>query len=275
MTDEFPTREDFLARWFRPSRPRLAEALACANGHDDPRACWEALAARSVIPADWVDTPTRRFEALVDFGRWQGGDPDALPRGWVGPPNLRMYGLRQELFAFAAHPPTLPAVVTFAADPAGVAAAEVIAVELSARLAPWGVTPTRQFSWAFVEPSTWRKREWAFSLICDALRSAERAANQVESDPDARTARSPEEAEWEWLSRGHRRWQRAVREGWRVPSLRSSAKHNVPPQLYGVPFAALPEPFVPYLALRLTGYEVAEFSSDVAALAAPQMDLAR
>lgn len=61
-------------RILRPARTRLAAARATTAGMTDPRAAWEALAARGIIPPSWLADPRRGFQGLcgVCHGRLDG-----------------------------------------------------------------------------------------------------------------------------------------------------------------------------------------------------------
>lgn len=77
----------------------------CAKALRDPAATWEALAARGVIPAEWVQSESRLFA---------DDTTEATKRGAV-------------LFEFSAHPPTVAACVAVSADVPGILAAEELA----------------------------------------------------------------------------------------------------------------------------------------------------
>lgn len=109
----------FARRLLRPRGTRAADAVACASrlrteGAGDPQSVWEALAARGVIPAGWLDEGRRAFVAA-------GG-------------------------ALTATPPSTEAAVALASDPEGVAEAEALALEAAALLRP-GAAPPRVMAW--------------------------------------------------------------------------------------------------------------------------------
>lgn len=152
-------------RVFRPIRPRLAEVRAAIAGIDDPQEAWETLAARGILPANWCDNDARRFRAgppvLEDpIGKVRSdhdaGDPVSV---WLIDRDMR-YRLssRGQIFRdfraaeplragdfvvqcgrfdvrpadvapWCAHPPTIDAVLGFAADIASATAAELLARE--------------------------------------------------------------------------------------------------------------------------------------------------
>jgi hypothetical protein len=67
-------------RLLRPDRPRLAEAQKVVENLYDAREAWEALAARGLIPMEWVDQDTRSY--IIDSN-------EGARRGYF-PPSVRM-----------------------------------------------------------------------------------------------------------------------------------------------------------------------------------------
>lgn len=63
---EYDGDRSLAARILRPARPGLAAARAAVAGITDPREAWEALAARGIIPLEWVEDPRRDFESTED-----------------------------------------------------------------------------------------------------------------------------------------------------------------------------------------------------------------
>lgn len=53
------------ARVLRARAPNIDEARAVANHCADARELWERLAARGVIPSEWIDDPRRQFAATA------------------------------------------------------------------------------------------------------------------------------------------------------------------------------------------------------------------
>lgn len=102
----------------------------------DPREAWEALAARGVIPASWVEDPRRAFH---------DGEERSLR-------TFRSGGVRfdhvDRTAILAPHPPTVAACVALASDPEGVTTAEAIAREVTGvERVVWYVMP----SWVVAE----------------------------------------------------------------------------------------------------------------------------
>jgi hypothetical protein len=87
----------------------------------DPREAWEQLAARGVIPDDWVGSNARRFA-----------------RG-----------------QYASAPPTLAGVIAIASDPEGILEVERLGREVAGRLTDWGVGRGARVVWHVDEPLTW------------------------------------------------------------------------------------------------------------------------
>ena len=122
--NDLPTERDVMllgSRVLRPSRPRLKAVRAALSGITDTREAWEVLSARDLLPMSWLDDRTRRFRK---------GRDKVLP-------------------------PSMNAVVTFAADPDGAMRAEELAREVVRRCAQLGflVCPTPTVSWWFLDVS--------------------------------------------------------------------------------------------------------------------------
>lgn len=107
--------------YFQPRRARFEEAAAIARRATSPDDAWESMAARGLVPHDWAPHATRRFLA-----------PDGEA---------------------TAHPPSREACAAVASDATGVATAEALALELLARLDPWGVECAPVVTW--VVAPTW------------------------------------------------------------------------------------------------------------------------
>jgi hypothetical protein len=118
-----PEHELSAARVLRPDRPRLSAARAALEGLTDPRVAWEVLAAREVIPADWVGAPQRTFvhgtppAILIDEDSFHI-DP------WVP------HACWRELD----HPARVQHALALGADPAGLLTAETLAREDAAHV---------------------------------------------------------------------------------------------------------------------------------------------
>jgi hypothetical protein len=67
-------------RLLRPDRPRLAEAQKVVENLYDAKEAWEALAARGLIPKEWVSQDNRSYVLEA---------PDGARRGYF-PPSIRM-----------------------------------------------------------------------------------------------------------------------------------------------------------------------------------------
>ncbi len=107
----------------RPRQPRLDEARAVVRGHIHPRAAWEALATRGLIPDDWVGSEARAFTLPTTyFARTR-----ALPM--LDASELRRVTFRGGSVLVAAYPTTSTLAAFVAADAEGLAMAEAIARE--------------------------------------------------------------------------------------------------------------------------------------------------
>lgn len=259
-----------LARVLNPSRPRLDDARAVADdlATRDAAALWEALAARAVIPLDWVAHPARAFEDP----RWRVStepQPDgtvALPiRGAPGAPSEDDAGLLALARAMAQRagdaglhaaalerlaPPTVPACVAFASDPEGVATAEALAREVMARLAPWATPQPPLVLWRVC--GRWHvtgERAWG------PLRVASTPRMILPRLGAAMRRRSGEDTPT-WSARGDAvsaaAWRDAASSGRVVPA--TLLDGPLPAAVAGRRFADLPDPFAPLVALWNTGY---------------------
>lgn len=94
----------------------------------DPKQAWEALTARSLIPASWTDNPGRTYARTINSS------------SSVEP---------------MARPDTLRGVVAIAADPQRALQAETFARELVQRMQPWGWGPVDRFVWHQGAPTSY------------------------------------------------------------------------------------------------------------------------
>jgi hypothetical protein len=258
-------------RILRPDRPQLHAAVGCVVGWDeaqaarwrdaalemlplehlglrgilDAREAWEAMAARGLIPMEWVGAAERGF--------------------------LASRATREEPW-----PPGVRFAVTLASDPQGIATAEVLAREVAARLAPWGLASPARVVWRVMRDPRAPREVWPASL-----------SNAMRLLPDHPTVRTALEA----LSRGTSRrpghdwpdalydartvvraaatWSALAARGDRAPAWPSDAlsPDPRPDDLEGRPFATLPDPFEPLLILWASGYLLAQITGDTLLLA--------
>ncbi len=118
-----PEHELSAARVLRPDRPRLSAARAALAGIAHPREAWEVLAAREVIPVDWVGAPERTFV--------HGTPPAVLVHEdsfhidpWVPGPSWRETD----------HPASVQHALVLGANPVGLLTAETLAREDAAHV---------------------------------------------------------------------------------------------------------------------------------------------
>lgn len=134
--------------------PPTGRVLGLLGGETDARAAWEALAARGVIPDDWIEHPTRRF-----FGAWvehPKGLPDSAdclrehrdPRRVVHPYGASIRWGPVSEAPVLTHPGTVRQVALFAAAREVVLRAEVIAEEVARRLAVRGHASSARPLWS-------------------------------------------------------------------------------------------------------------------------------
>ncbi len=257
--------------WFRPRRERFAEASAVARDADSPADAWERMAARAIVPFDWVGSSTRAFVGCA---------PDA-PLDLSRPSET---------------PPTTAACVAYASDAPGVLAAEELARETLARLAPWTAFAPRRVVWASgdaVVPlsldasgfkglnralynacASWAKVPYARHHRSDRSQ-ARRAARQRLTSERSERWRALFEAPFEHevaelshdLARTLRLWELAAREhlhltllGPLVPGRRR--------EIVATPVARIASPFEPLLALYARGYGLGPVTRDAVCLTA-------
>ena len=233
--------KDLANRYFQPLRPRLDDARRSVVGLADPRAAWHKLAEQGVIPSSFVDG-TRRFAASSEVA--------------LAPDTLEVKS--GQIFD---HPPTMTAVLTHAADPDGMIAAEQALTEFYARLVPWNVdVPTvKQWLCASADHPNPGTFNGAYVTALDSLDATlEEAGHKLEEwlPPEALAlpaiARRVVSADggWRYASTHHLPVSRAC---W-------------PPQLLAEKsFSEIANPFESLITLWLTGYllDTGEQANDV------------
>lgn len=182
---------ELAARFLRPTRARLPEALAALTDasvetlrsllarsltaqfglnalefavrtsstgwervplvHTDPAAAWETFASRGILPADWTDDQRRAFEAPV------GTHPAVLARRVPWAPMA------------LSHPPTLGGCVAFAADPTGVLTAEAVARELCARRPAMHERAGDRVLWRVLDPLAVARKRAIYDRTIDRI----------------------------------------------------------------------------------------------------------
>lgn len=264
----------------RPARARLVDAVACVMGDElpalgdwlqdplaallaasplSPAEAWEALAARGVIPLEWVtawDT-----ESPCPHGRH-----DLLRNHWrTDAPCTACYVARaprrifrgDEGSAAGAHPPTVAACVALAADAANVLAAEALAREAVARLALWGAPQPARVEWRVgawdVGRSVWALRSAVYALPWrdDLIKYSNRSAFEIVFDAPPPLATLGERNTPPWALR----WIRAHHAGYAATVIA-----NAPPN-----------PWTPVLDLFATGYALNAITDDAVTLVCPEV----
>lgn len=126
-------RTDFVrqlaAQFNKPSRPQLSSALRIMKGITDPIRVWAAILQSGLLPEAFMQDRRRRYGESSE--------------GELVMPNARP--------GEHSHPTTMAAVMTVAADPAGLLKAEQWARELARRLAPWKAVCNDEVVWYFTD----------------------------------------------------------------------------------------------------------------------------
>lgn len=203
-------------------------------------ATWEALAAEGIIPFEWVGDGARRFEA---------------------PRELRDA------------PTSVAMAVALASDTRGVAAAEQLAWEVVARLAPWSPWRPSRVQWRVVDPVRWTSAHghgggpWRLPAQCVVV-ALHRADDPTRGMPASLTrslrrggpygANAHRDLDRAWL------WGYAASRGLRVPALDAA-----PRALCDMGFHEVADPFAPLLRLWSTGYALQAVTPDAITLVAP------
>lgn len=262
--------------YYRPARSSLGAALAVARDGDTAADTWESMAARAVVPFEEVLHPTRRFVAYT------GEDAPTE--------------------ACLPHPPTRETCAAFASDLTGVLAAEELAREYLARLAPWGVAAT-SVRWLTGEghpalslrasgcalvldtlrtlASLWaespraaryalRDRSRVRRERLDALKESRRARREElfrEPDETSAVALSPE------LCHAQALWNFARDEFLHVSRL-AALRERLPYALVGVRVGALRSPFEVVAAIYRLGYGLGPLTNGALHLTAVGVTLA-
>jgi hypothetical protein len=232
---------DLAARTFHPQRPRLDAARAEIAEVTDPRAAWLKLAGTGIVPTAFA-AGTRRFAATHDVA--------------LAPNTTEV--LAGEVLD---HPPTIAAVLTHAADPEGMLAAESALSGLYQRLAAWGAEAPSRLLWLCAPKNHPHAvtLNGAYVTALDSLDASLEEAGHALAD-----WMPPEELGLPHIAR------RAVAAdaGWRVAATKSLTVSRAcwPPELLaGKRFMDLQNPFESLLRLWSTGYllDVGEGRDDV------------
>lgn len=136
--------DEVQSTFLNPRTGSTLEARAAVPKDGDPREAWETLAARGLIPADWIDHPRRAF--VIDARR-----AVAAGLATVATPTVRVPG--QGPAVLLSSPPDPLVAFAIGRDAAGVATAEDLARELVARLAPFapkGSPQPDRVAWSLV-----------------------------------------------------------------------------------------------------------------------------
>lgn len=226
-------------RILRPARPGLAAAQAAVQGITDAAAAWQALAARAVIPAAWIDDPRRSFA-----------------------------GSRR-------HPPTVAACVALACDPAGMATVEALALAVAARLAACGAGSASRVQWrvgALTDHDLLARppREPTGALHSMLLGVHESADTTVWGEGEPAWVIHPDVPRRVWpeyrdfkdrVAFGRLDREHSAADLWRSAALNGYRLDDV-----ARPIAELDDPFAPLLAIWDHGYALDAIIDDTAVL---------
>ncbi len=226
---------------------------------------WETYVARGLLAPSWLEDPARRFLR--------------------GTARVDARSKLERLFDDAhedAQPGFLEAVIV-AADPRGIMAAEALARQVVAALAPWGAPAPTRVVWRFTEiDATQRPRshesfpggQWASFCATHALggrrgftAEQERLRASIVGDDRADALRWEGAAVVDFVH--WRRWVAASQLALRVTAPEYVAETNPSVRaLLGRPFAELPDPFGPLVDLWWRGYGLEAIGQDTVALLA-------
>lgn len=195
----------------------------------EPRLAWQALASKGLLPAGWGEAEHRRFH-------------DA--------------GMQVSSF-----PPTVQALLTLASDRAGVAQAELLALEYYRRLEPWGGARVTRIGWQvlprcdvleqFLGPTALSAVDEAFRRLAPKSLPAKRKRARKQSEVKTLMgARNTDAMVCRALTLDAR-WRAAVTSDETVPEF---APGEYPAAVHGVPFRSLENPFEPIIELFQLGY---------------------
>ncbi len=229
----------------RPSRAGLEAARAAVAGYTDPRAAWDALCARGLIPAAWRDDPRRRFPWLPGLTTEE-----------------RTQRLRRAPFVPQARcPDDVATCALLAADVEGIERAEASGRAFAAALRPWGTpaaadtvlwVPASDYGYQIhdTKPDVWEPDGFIFRVVGETRwEEVERVIDRLAAedsgasmDPARRALAANLIGPWVFAEEC---WAEAVRMWRRVPSGE---------KLEGRYYADLPDPFARALELFVAGY---------------------
>ncbi len=254
--------EALRSRIFAPDRPRLAAAIDARVGTRNARVVWARLAERDVFPRGFAENPDREFGEVCS-ACWRPGDA----RG----PTVRCAACGDALGRARSSPPSVALAVALASDPNGVAAAEALACEARARLAPWGTRALSRVVW------WWLPRDWVHSLgdaraaVRPYLFDDAEGAGVVAADARSIAAENPRfaalsaRAVRDWRSVRSLAWDDTARAvGWAHLAERGDVIEYGGPT--GQRFADLPNPFAPVSDIWSTGYALVRVTADAIVL---------
>ncbi len=260
------------SRTLTAERPNLAAALAAVRGERSPRAAWELLVSRGLLPTSFLTDVHRRFRIFKALDELAPDEIEPLAAQWHGSPVRAIRFAPKPAFAAA-----------LAADVAGALAAEALALDAAAALWPWcetGKPPPSRVVWQSSTRESLLSSAAPFNLGgALAAHDAARAAGGEDWTAEQRDGWAPTVGVSTVLMEraapfvlGARAWRRAVDADARVPGSLSSGllgglAYAAPAGVRGERFTTLRDPFAPLIALWERGYLLMSFGSDAALLA--------
>ena len=256
-------RAEELARaYFAPELPQLSEALRCLLPHlpegqasalkllentyqHKPRKAWEQLAARGVIPNNWVDAPHRWF-------RWHQKHLD---------------------------PKNATQAVILAGNVPQTLTAEALGWEMASRLQPFGLPTPKRVFWKYTQrpdpeatPAPHEPWLGLYQLLLESrLRSARSRDQELEIDRATQehmralktfATKNPAMREMFFVAHLEDLWSIAARYDWSItnsPALFLDGTRFLPEALVGRSFRELSSPFSPLLTIWRLGFGCAGF----------------
>lgn len=269
--------KELTERVFEPDRSKLDATRDAVLDVDDPAEAWEMLAARGLVPSEWLGDSDRVFA--------EDERPPALAERSFNDQPTRAAVLRylDEGPRLCDVPPTVIAACSLACDITGVSTAERVAREAVRRLAEWGAPQPTRVCWRIVDPEEWETQPGDYRHMPAALavgaayvptptteRSIMRARTYDFGTPAWRAAFTWEcAALWRLVSKGNRTI--APSTSLALGAITDGGYPAIPLELRSKRFADVPNPFEPLLSLWAAGYALDAITSNVIVLAAPRV----
>lgn len=212
-----------------PERPNLEHALSVVDGASHPEIAWERVCFARILVPSWHGRASREFAVIPDESKYVTRDEVET----------------QEF------PTSVADVISVAADYSSIYIAEVCAMSLAERLAPWRGKHTRRMVWHwFDEPP---QRTVYMSPALDSARDTVDDSLEENGVDISSLQPTKEEADLPLLVRrtiaAARGWEMASENDWLLGGSRWPFNHKNKTR-----FRELENPFAPLLDLWKTGY---------------------